>query len=80
MGRINVQTGVTSTPFTFTNLGNMASFTASPLNNKWYFHNQGVSQFQATASNIVGYADANYQTGDLIVTNLSDSNPGACAT
>ncbi len=63
----------------WTDLADMASFTVSPSNNRWYFHHEGPSQFVASAAGdeVVGYADATFQIGDLVVTNLTDSDPGS---
>ena len=80
IARTNVQTGATTDLATFTNLGDMASFSASLSNNRWYFHNQGPSQFSPTAApnhEIVGYAPATFRVGDFIVTNTNDFGAGS---
>jgi hypothetical protein len=78
--RTEVPTGIPHTFFPFTNLGDMASFTVSPSNGRWYFHNEGFSQFFNSMfgfEEIAGYADASFEFVDLIVTNNNDSGPGS---
>jgi hypothetical protein len=45
--RVSVPNGVTETVATFSNLSDMASFTVSPTNNRWYFHHEFSSQFRS---------------------------------
>lgn len=59
--RSRVPDGELSTIATFTDLDDLASWTISPLLNRWYFHNEGRSQFGGISSNLsetVGFADA----------------------
>lgn len=61
-------------------LGDMDTFTVSPGNSRWYFHNEGLSVFAAGAQpddEVAGYADATFQVGDFIVTNLLNSGTGS---
>ena len=60
--RLNLTTGVTSTVATFSSLSDMATFTVSPWNNRWYFHHEGTSQFRS-GDETAGYADAVLTTG-----------------
>lgn len=55
--RTRVPDGLTLTVAAFTNLSDMASFTVSPLFNRWYFHHQYTSQFRS-GSETAGFADA----------------------
>ncbi len=47
---------------TFSNLGDMASWTVSRLNGRWYFHHENSSQFGGIAETL-GYAPATFETG-----------------
>ncbi|HEY9690859.1 MAG TPA: putative Ig domain-containing protein, partial [Oculatellaceae cyanobacterium] len=60
--RISVPNGVTETIATFNNLSDMAAFTVSPSNNRWYFHNENNSQFRS-GDETIGYADATFAMG-----------------
>jgi hypothetical protein len=60
--RSRVPDGVTETIATFTNLGDMASWTVDPVRNRWYFHHEGSSQFGGS-SETLGYADATFTVG-----------------
>jgi VCBS repeat-containing protein len=70
---------VTAINGAFTNLADMASFTAAATSGRWYFHHEGPSQFAAVpaGSEVAGYADATFQVGDFVVTNLDDAGPGS---
>ncbi len=57
--RRRVSTGVVSTIATFSNLGDMASFTVVPALNRWYFHNESGGQF-GSVSELLGYASATF--------------------
>lgn len=56
--------GQTQTVATFTNLGDMASFTIAPNQNRWYWHHENNSQFPNTNNNgeYLGYCRANTST------------------
>jgi hypothetical protein len=60
--RTRVPDGLTETIASFTNLGDMASWTVSPATNRWYFHHEGSSQFGGS-SETLGYADATFAMG-----------------
>lgn len=60
--RRRVPDGQLTTIATFTDLGDMASWTISPTNNRWYFHHENSSQFGGTAETL-GYADATIELG-----------------
>ncbi|HEY9691836.1 MAG TPA: putative Ig domain-containing protein, partial [Oculatellaceae cyanobacterium] len=60
--RIRVPSGVTETIATFNSLSDMAAFTVSPSNNRWYFHHEGTSQFRS-GDETIGYADATFAMG-----------------
>lgn len=60
--RTRVTDGVTQTIATFTNLGDMASWTVSPITGRWYFHHEYSSQFGGS-SETVGYANATFALG-----------------
>jgi VCBS repeat-containing protein len=70
--RINVSTGATETIGTFSNLGDLASFTVSPSSGKWYFHYESSSQF-GNFSEALGYADATFLSGDSITIAVNDN-------
>ncbi|MDF1710762.1 MAG: putative Ig domain-containing protein [Akkermansiaceae bacterium] len=55
--RASVPDGITETISTFTSLGDLGTWTVSPLTNRWYFHNEGSNQFGGS-SETLGYADA----------------------
>ena len=59
ISRTAVPDGTTTTLASFSNLSDMASFTVSVLNNRWYFHYEGSGQFGGT-SETIGYADAQF--------------------
>jgi hypothetical protein len=58
IARMRVPEGTVAPLATFTGLGDMCSFTVSPLWRRWYFHHEGTSQFRAGAMEVVGYCDA----------------------
>ncbi|MGV3663164.1 MAG: S8 family serine peptidase, partial [Prosthecobacter sp.] len=60
--RTRVPDGQTQTVATFTGLGEMANWTASPANNRWYFHVEGSTQFGGSGETL-GYANATYNQG-----------------
>ncbi|MBN2668436.1 MAG: hypothetical protein JXR60_04325 [Bacteroidales bacterium] len=85
--RLNLSDGTTSVAGAFTNLSDMASFTVSPWENRWYFHYEGSGQFGGTTET-AGYADATltFSTGscasnrdDVSVTMLSTPNAPSIA-
>lgn len=51
--------GQTSTIELFANLGDMCSLTVDPTRNRWYWHNEGTSQF-GEGGERVGYCDATF--------------------
>lgn len=57
IGRVVVPTGSVSVVSTFTNLGDMCSFTVHVPTGRWYFHHEFGTQFGGGYEN-VGYADA----------------------
>ncbi len=57
--RRRVSNGAITTIATFSNLGDMASFTVVPALNRWYFHYENGGQFGAVAE-LLGYADATF--------------------
>ena len=64
----------------FSNLADMGSFTVSPATGRWYFHHEGASVFQpgaAPGEEVIGFADATFQIGDLVVTSTADSGTGS---
>jgi VCBS repeat-containing protein len=79
VARENVQAGTASNIATFSNLSNMAAFTVDLANNRWYFHNDGISQFSAgsPSDQIIGYEPATFQIGSFVVTNLNNSGSGS---
>ncbi len=60
--RSRVPDGLVQTISTFTNLGDMASWTVSPVTGRWYFHHENGSQFGGS-SETLGYADATFAMG-----------------
>ncbi len=62
--RIPVPSGAAQPVASFTNLGDLANWTVSLTQNRWYFHHEGASQFGGTgsANEYVGLADATFQT------------------
>jgi uncharacterized membrane protein len=60
--RSRVPDGQVTTIGTFSNLGDMASWTVSPITNRWYFHYEGSAQFGGS-SETLGYADATLEMG-----------------
>lgn len=59
ISRKNISTGELTSPFTFTNLSDMASFTVSPSLGRWYWHHEGSSQF-GSVSEAIGYASGTF--------------------
>ena len=59
IARTVVPSGPTTTVASFANLGDMASFTVSVPQNRWYFHSESGSQFGAFSESL-GYADATF--------------------
>lgn len=55
--RTAVSDGNTSIVASFTNLSDLASFTVSPSNNRWYFHYENSGEFGGD-SETLGSADA----------------------
>lgn len=54
----------------FTNVSDMCSFSASPFNNRWYFHYEGGGEFGGS-SETLGYCDATMTAGNLSITSTS---------
>lgn len=79
ISRQRVSNGTIGAIAVLTNLADMASFTVSPSNGRWYFHHEGPSQFYAgdPDDEVVGFADATFQIGDLVVTNTNDAGAGS---
>lgn len=78
IARTRLSDGVESTVATFFNLGDMASFVVSPANDRWYFHNEGFSEFFFGGfQEILGSANASFTVVDYMVTNLADAGPGS---
>src|SRR5262249_30493884 len=78
--RQRVSDGLLSPIAVFSNIVDMASFTVSPATGRWYFHHEGASVFRPGAGpddEVLGFADATFQIGDLVVTNTADSGPGS---
>ena len=78
--RRRVSDGEFSPLAVLSNIADMASFTVSPATGRWYFHHEGPSQFRpgaALTDEVVGFADATFQIGSLVVTNLNDAGPGS---
>lgn len=61
--RTRVPDGPTETIATFSNLGELATWTVSPLTNRWYFSHERSSQF-GDGSEVLGYADALIESGE----------------
>jgi Bacterial Ig domain/Immunoglobulin I-set domain/Immunoglobulin domain len=57
--RTRLPDGLTLPVASFTDLGDMANFTVSPLLKRWYFHYQYNSQF-GYGNELAGYADATF--------------------
>ena len=55
--RLDLTSGATSVAANLTNIGDMASITVSPWENRWYFHHEGSSEFGGSTETC-GYADA----------------------
>jgi len=62
--RTRLPDGLTTTLSTFGNLSDMASFTASLYNSRWYFHHEGSSQFGGS-SETLGFADAVFEISQV---------------
>ncbi|MBK8696307.1 MAG: hypothetical protein IPN17_29575, partial [Deltaproteobacteria bacterium] len=62
--RMRVPTGAVTTVATFSNLGDMCTFTVSPSTGRWYFHYEGGAQFGGS-SETVGYCTATFVSGGL---------------
>lgn len=58
---------------TFSDLSDMASFTHTPWNNRWYFHYEGSVQFGGV-NETLGYASGNHSTGTVQTVLLGCSN------
>ena len=70
---MRVPTGTVTTVATFSNLGDMCSFTVSPSTNRWYFHYEGSAQFGGS-SETVGYCTAAFTVaGPTTGSGLGDS-------
>ncbi len=82
--RTRLSDGATTLIGNFPNLGDMASFTVSRSRGRWYFHNEGLSQFNPTPATageeIVGFAAAQFLTFTVpaftLNTNLLNNAPG----
>ncbi|PAW84588.1 MAG: hypothetical protein B9S33_11330 [Pedosphaera sp. Tous-C6FEB] len=74
VARALVPSGVTTTVATFANLGDMASITVSPAQNRWYFHSEGGSQFGNIGESL-GYADATFLAASTAPTLLTQPAP-----
>ena len=82
--RTRLSDGATSLIGNFTNLGDMATFTVSVSRSRWYFHHEGLSQFNPTPSTagqeIIGFAAGQFLTftspAFTLNTNLLNSAPG----
>lgn len=78
--RLRVSDGVSSTVATFSDLSDLASFSVSPSNNRWYFHYEGGGQFDPNyeIEETLGYADAtfsiNSSTGEFQIISLTGNN------
>jgi PEP-CTERM motif len=59
ISRTRVSDGVTSTLASFSNLSDLASFTVSPGEGRWYFHHEGNSQFRS-GDETLGFASATF--------------------
>ncbi len=55
--RLNLSDGVTTIASSFTNLIDMSNITLSTWEDRWYFHNEGTSEFGGS-DEVAGYADA----------------------
>ena len=80
VARRRISNGAETPVASFANLGDMASFTVSPLTNRWYFHNEGNSQFFPSffgTEEIAGFADGTFEYYDLLVTNTNDAGAGS---
>jgi len=64
--RTKVSDGTTSVVASFADLSDLASFTVSPVTNRWYFHYEGVGEFGGS-SETLGYADA-----EIVLTTFAD--------
>jgi hypothetical protein len=60
ISRVRVRDGAVTTVGTFTNLGDMCSFTVSPWNNRWYFGIETVNQFGMGLAETLGYCNATW--------------------
>jgi hypothetical protein len=62
--RMPVPSGTAQPVATFTNLGDMANWTISISQGRWYFNHEGASQFggTGTTNEYAGFADATFQT------------------
>ncbi|KAF0170930.1 MAG: Uncharacterized protein FD161_4449 [Limisphaerales bacterium] len=67
ISRTKVPSGPTTTVATFANLNDMASFTVSVAQNRWYFHHESSSQFGAFSESL-GYADATFVSAPVAPT------------
>jgi hypothetical protein len=72
INRLNLATGAVSTVQSFSNLSDMACFTYSPWDNRWYFHYEGGSQFGGS-SETAGYANGThvYNAANLCQSSLT---------
>jgi hypothetical protein len=74
IARMAVPSGTVTQLGAYMNLADMCSFTASPWNNRWYFHHEGASQLSAGGDENIGFCDATYTKDSLEVTELSSAN------
>jgi hypothetical protein len=79
--RMQINAGLSSPIAFFSSLANMASFSVSPSTNRWYFAEEGNSQFATGISppddEILGYADATFVLPSIQVTNTNDHGTGS---
>ncbi len=80
IARMRVPQGTVTPIATFAGgLGDMCSFTVSPLWRRWYFHHEGVSQFRnVPAGETVGYCDATITGPTLPCRPIDVMCSGAC--
>ncbi|MFO0685732.1 MAG: hypothetical protein U0234_26985 [Sandaracinus sp.] len=73
--RIQVGTGDVSDLGSWTDLNDMCSISVAPSLGRWYFHNEGASQFDADTSEALAYCGAAFDTspGNFQITALSSA-------
>jgi hypothetical protein len=72
--RTTVPGGATAPLATFQNLSDMAVFTVSVLQDRWYFHYEGSGQFGGV-SETLGYADALFRVGEMPIAPAITNQP-----